>query len=79
MSIVEIVSQRVQQAFPDENKRTLKAATVIVNVGRLIPPSYVYPLPPLCTNEVLVAHNVLMGSENVQQQLNFDFNIGTIQ
>ncbi|CAF1467542.1 unnamed protein product [Adineta ricciae] len=101
MSIAEIVSQRVQQAFPDENKRTLKAATVIVNVGRLIPPSYVYPLPPLCTSEerlhfisfilkketgidysvdeVLVAHNVLMGSENVQQQLNFDFNIGTIQ
>ncbi|CAF1169980.1 unnamed protein product [Adineta steineri] len=101
MSIIETIFQRLELAFPDKNKRTLKAASIIINIGRLIPASYVYPLPPPCTseerldfirfilkketdidyssNEVLIAHNILMGNENVQQQLNFDCSIEKIQ
>ncbi|UJR24353.1 hypothetical protein I4U23_005730 [Adineta vaga] len=101
MSINETIYQRLELAFPEENKRTLKAATIIINVGHLILASYVYPLPPPCTNEerldficfilkketgidyssndVLIAHNILMGNENVQQELNFDCSIETIE
>ncbi|CAF3923072.1 unnamed protein product [Rotaria sp. Silwood1] len=101
MSTIETISQRLTLAFPDENKRSFKAATIIVNVGRLIPASYVYPLPPPSTseerlhficfilkketgihyssNDVLTAHNILMGNQAVQDQLNFDCGIDKIQ
>jgi hypothetical protein len=101
MSTIDIISQRVLLAFPDENKRSFKAAAIIVNVGRLIPGSYVYPLPPPSTseerldficfilkketginyscNEVLLAHNVLMGNNDTQEQLSFDCGIDKIQ
>jgi hypothetical protein len=51
MSIIETISQRLLWAFPDESKRSFKAAGIIVNVGRLVPASYVYPLPPPSTSE----------------------------
>jgi len=51
MSTIEIIFQRLLLAFPDETKRSLKAASIIVNIGRLIPASYVYPLPPPSTSE----------------------------
>lgn len=87
MSISETIFQRLLLAFSDPNKQSLKAASIIVNMGRLVPPSYAYPLPPpstseerlhfVCfvlkqetgitysTNEVLVAHNVLMGNQRI--------------
>ncbi|CAF2103032.1 unnamed protein product [Rotaria magnacalcarata] len=101
MSTIETVSQRLSWAFPDEEKRSFKAAIIIVNVNRLIPASYIYPLPPPSTseerldficfilkketgliytrNEVLVAHNVLMGHRDTQEQLNFSCDIAKIQ
>jgi hypothetical protein len=101
MSIIETISQRLLWAFPDESKRSFKAAGIIVNVGRLVPASYVYPLPPPSTseerldficfilkretgidytcNEVLAAHNILMGNHDTQEQLNFVCGIEKIQ
>ncbi|CAF1449401.1 unnamed protein product [Rotaria sordida] len=101
MSTIETISQRLVLAFPDESKRSFKAATIIVNVGRLVPASYVYPLPPQSTseerlhficfilkketgihytsNDVLTAHNILMGNQAIQDQLNFDCGIDKIQ
>jgi hypothetical protein len=101
MSTIEIISQRLLWAFPDVNKRSFKAAAIIVNVERLLPASYVYPLPPSATseerldficfilknetgidyscNEVLAAHNILMGNDDTQEQLNFDCGIDKIQ
>lgn len=101
MSISETIFQRLLLAFSDPNKQSLKAASIIVNMGRLVPPSYAYPLPPpstseerlhfVCfvlkqetgitysTNEVLVAHNVLMGNQRIQEELNLELGIHKIQ
>lgn len=101
MSLIENVSQRLIWAFPDGNRRSFKAATIIVSVERFIPASYVYPLPPPATseerldficfilkketgidysrNEVLIAHNVLMGDRHTQEQLDYDCGIDKIQ
>ena len=51
MSVIEKISQRLSWAFSDETKQSLKATALIVNIGLLLPPSYVYPLPPTCTSE----------------------------
>jgi hypothetical protein len=51
MSIVETLCERLVWAFPNENKRSLKTGTIMVNVGCLMPPSYVLPLPPPSTSE----------------------------
>ncbi|CAF5154772.1 unnamed protein product, partial [Rotaria sp. Silwood1] len=101
MSIIETICQRLAWAFPDEKKRSIKAATIIINVERLVPASYVYPLPPPSTseerlefisfilkketnidyscNEILVAHNILMGNNCIQEQLDFSFTIDRIE
>ena len=101
MSTVETISQRLLRAFPDISKRSLKAAILIVNVERLLPASYVHPLPPPATseerldfirfilknetgidyscNEVLVAHNILLGNDNIKEKLNFDCGIDQIE
>jgi hypothetical protein len=101
MSIIENISQRLLWAFPDETKRSFKAAAIIANIGRLVPASYVYPLPPPSTseerldficfvlkketnidytcNEVLAAHNIIMGNHDTQEQLHFDCGIDKIQ
>lgn len=101
MSTTEIILQRLSLAFADEGKRSLKAAALIINVGRLLPASHVYPLPPPSTseerldfirfvlqkevgidytcNEILAAHNILMGSDHTQEQLTFDCGIEKIQ
>jgi hypothetical protein len=97
MSIFEPIFHRLVLAFPNENKRSIKAAAIILNIGRLMPPSYIYPLPPPSTseerlelirfilkketgfdytsNEILGAHNILMGNREIQEELNFDFAI----
>lgn len=88
-------------AFPDPCKRSLKAAAVMINIEELVPPSFIYPLPPPSTseersdaisfilkketgieysrNELLLAHNVLMGSDYVQEQLKSDLTIEKIR
>jgi hypothetical protein len=95
------IFQRLSLAFADEAKRSLKAAALIISAGRLLPASYVYPLPPPSTseerldfirfilkkeigidytcNEILAAYNILMGSDDIQEQLTFDFGIERIQ
>ena len=101
MSIINTLYERILLAFPDENKRSFKAAIIIVSAERLLPPSYICPLPPPSTreerldfisyvlkketgidysrDEVLTAHNILMGSDHIQQQLNFDCGIDKIK
>lgn len=101
MSTIETISQRLLRAFPHINKRSIKAAIIIVNVERLLPASYVYPLPPPATSEqrldfirfilknetgidyscdeILVAHNILLGNDNVKEELNFECGIDKIQ
>ncbi|CAF1411906.1 unnamed protein product [Adineta ricciae] len=94
---MNVIFERLQLAFPNEAKRSFKAALIIINAAHLIPASYIRPLPPPCTseerldficfvlnketgieytcNEVLTAHNVLMGNHNTQVELTFDYNI----
>ncbi|UJR29601.1 hypothetical protein I4U23_010817 [Adineta vaga] len=49
--LMNIISERLQLAFPDEAKRSFKAALIIINVGYLIPTSYIRPLPPPSASE----------------------------
>ena len=101
MSVINTLSERILLAFSDENKRSFKVATIIVSAERLLPPSYICPLPPPSTreerldfisyvlkketgidysrDEVLTAHNILIGSDHIQQQLNFDYGIDKIK
>ncbi|CAF1005483.1 unnamed protein product [Didymodactylos carnosus] len=68
MSIIDTISQRLLWAFADETKRSFKAAAIIVNVGRLVPASYVYPLPPPGTSEESI--NVIT-TDNLASSLQF--------
>jgi hypothetical protein len=101
MSDIGQLFQRINLAFPEERKRSLKAAIILINIDQLMPASYVYPLPPPSTseerldfisfilkketcldysrNEVLAAHNVLMGSNNVREELNSNIGIEKIR